>query len=149
MNTSRTRFLKYRTLAAAALATAATTLGLAAPAQADPRVYSAMVTIDNQTSEQLDLVWQKTTEGEFVRYADEELPAYSSDWLKTEANVDQGGTAGSIKYDAEYGGWVVIHWSNPYEEDAEYSCHVPEGLECSWEANDSYEAEVTFTITPA
>ncbi|BEL07313.1 hypothetical protein Q0Z83_055040 [Actinoplanes sichuanensis] len=137
----------FRALAASALATAAATIGVAAPAQADPRVFSAKVTVDNQTSERLDLVSQEATEGIIDVYANETIKAGSSDWMRTKADVDQGGTAGSIKYDLENGGKIVIYFSNPYEEDNEYSCFVPEGLTCDWDDNGLYETEVTFTIT--
>jgi hypothetical protein len=148
MTTSHTRFSSWGILAASALATAATTLGPAVPAHADPRVFTAKVTVDNQTSQKFDVVWQEVTDGEFVTYANDELPAHSSDWLRTTANVDQGGTSGGIKYKTENGGNVVIYWNNPYEEDNVYSCHVPDGMECSWDDNGLYETEVTFTITP-
>lgn len=148
MNTSYTGFPSFRVLAASALATAAATVGLAAPAQADPRVYTTTVTIENQTSELFELVSQSTSEGVIDEYLKSKLPAYRSDWLKASADVDQGGTKGKVKYTAENGGYVIVTWNGPYDETAEYDCHVPDGLTCTWDANDDYEAEVTFTITP-
>ncbi|WP_433795690.1 hypothetical protein [Actinoplanes sp. CA-252034] len=149
MAISRTRFLPLRAAAATALATAVVTAGLAAPAQADPRVFTAKITIDNQTRESFELLSYDVTEGENVTSPNETIPGKSSDWFKSTANVDQGGTSGSVKYTASGGGQLVIYWSNPYEEPNTSDCFVPEGLSCSISDNGVYETEMTFTITNA
>ncbi|MEU8661856.1 hypothetical protein [Actinoplanes philippinensis] len=149
MAISRTRFLSLRAAAAVTLATTAMTAGLAAPAHADPRVFTARITIDNQTRESFELISYEVTEGENVISPNQTIPAKSSDWLKTTANVDQGGTSGSVKYAASGGGQLVIYFSNPYEEPNSSNCFVPEGLSCSTTDNGQYETEMTFTITNA
>ena len=147
MAISRTRFISLRAAAATVLATATMTVGLAAPADADPRKFTAKITVVNQTSESFELLSYDVTEGESEMSPNQTIPAKSSDWLKSAANQDQGGTAGSVKYTPSGGGKIVIYWSNPYEEPNTHNCFVPEGLSCSTTDNGYYETEMTFTIT--
>jgi hypothetical protein len=146
MSLSRTRFASLHAAAAAVLATATMTAGLAAPAHADPRKFTAKITIDNQTSKSFELYSYEVTEGESEVGPNDTIPSKSSDYLRTAANVDQGGTSGGVKYTAG-SGKIVIYWSNPYEEDNTYDCFVPEGMSCSTDDNGHYETEMTFTIT--
>jgi hypothetical protein len=147
MALSRTRSLTARAAAATVLAAATMTAGLAAPAHADPRKFTAKITIDNQISESFELYSYEVTEGESETSPNQTISANSSDWLKSVANTDQGGTSGSVKYTPSGGGKIVIYWSNPYEEENTYDCFVPEGLSCSTTDNGYYETEMTFTIT--
>lgn len=146
MDLARTRFVSLHAAAAAVLATGTVMAGLAAPAHADPRKFTAKVTIDNQTSESFELYSYEVTEGESEISPNQTIPSKSSDWLRSAANVDQGGTSGGVKYTVG-GGKVVIYWANPYEEENTYHCFVPEGMYCSTTDNGLYETEMTFTIT--
>ncbi|MFC7534328.1 hypothetical protein [Actinoplanes sp. GCM10030250] len=136
-----------RTTTAAVLAAAAFATASPGVAHANAGDFSVKVTVENNTKESFDLLKYDVTEGDSTTEPNQTIAPSKSDFFKTESNWDQGGTAGSIKYQLTNGGYVVIYWSNPYEETNWYDCKVPNYMTCSWSEDQDYHAEMTFSIS--
>lgn len=135
-----------RTAIATALATATLALGLPGIAHAGEGDRSVRITVDNQTSEDFEKVSFRVKEGASSVDPNDEIQAGDDDFFITVSDEDEGGTKGSIRYEAD-GEDVVIKWNNPWADSNEFDCDVPSGWDCDFDEDNSAEAELTFTIT--
>jgi hypothetical protein len=146
MKLSFSRSSVRRTAIATVLATATLSLGLPGIAHANEGDRSVRITVDNQTSEDFELKSLRVKEGKTSVTANDEIPAGTDDFFITVSDEDEGGTKGSVRYEAD-GEDVVIKWNNPWDDESEFDCDVPSGWDCDFDEDGSAEAELTFTIT--